>query len=985
MLIRQKILLGAALAFPGFVLAVGVSIYEVKRVEEEMQQDTLAVRVTRDVFHLSLLTRDYLRAPSPRIRAQWTIKRRELSDHLRALELHVNSAHERVHLRRLFESERMMGAIFDRLVRRDEMLDFSNEKRVDLARYRLLLDSSFALRSEIMIADAAELSSLSRQEVKQVRTVAFVGAVSALAFFGALIIGLAFYWARKMLRTAGDLRNGAAAFGRGELDHVIRVRGNDELAMVSSSFNEMAQRLKNTQHNLHSANEGLHEEVRVRAAAEAKLQASEEQFRSLAQSANDAIISCDRFGTITFCNPAAKTIFGYSENMAGMSIQALMPERFRAAHQQGFDAYAETGASRVIGKTVELIGLRGDGSEFPMDLSLAAWVTSEGQFFTSVIRDISARKQAEERLFREKELAQVTLSSIADAVITTDAVGRIQFLNPMAAQLSGWEEQEALESPFSEIFKLVSASAREPLGDVIDNALRTQRSFAMSDDLVLISRDGEESLIQLSAAPIVAREGTINGVVIVCHNVTETRALTARLVHQASHDALTGLHNRAYFEEAISAALHRARNGGQESTLLYLDLDQFKVINDSCSHMAGDELLRQIAKLVAGISRRADTVARLGGDEFGVLLNDCALEDANRIAFGLTSALSDFRFNWHDKLFSVTASIGLVSIDTVSVDQASILSAADTACFLAKDRGRNQIAVFEPENAEIVKRHGEMNWVSRITQGLQEHRFVLFHQRIVSIDGKHDGGEHFELLLRLRGDDGRMVPPMAFIPAAERYNLMPAVDRWVIATFFDYAARRHRRHRDDTFAINISGTSINDPSFLSFVMLQFERTEASPRSICFEITETAAIANLTRATEFMTALKQLGCRFSLDDFGSGLSSFGYLKNLPVDYLKIDGSFVKGIVNDRIDRAMVDAINRVGHIIGIKTIAEFVDNEKMLEELSHIGVDFAQGYGVHQPEPLPPIEAEPAIAGVDDGDNGRDLVAAFETELPPRFK
>lgn len=961
MLIRQKILLGGSLALSGFLLALAVSLYGIKRVEGEMQQDALANRVTRDVFQLSLLTRDYLRAPSPRIRVHWSIKRRELSNRLRALESHVNSAHERVHVRRLFESEQMMGTIFERLVRRDEMLDLTDEKRNDLNSYGLLLDSSFALRSEIMIADATELSSLSRQEVKQVRSTAFVGAVSSLMFFGVLIAGLAFYWARKMLRTASDLRGGAEAFGRGELDHVVHVRGNDELAMVASSFNQMARRLQKSQQSLHTANVGLQDEIRVRAAAEARLQASEEQFRSLAQSANDAIISCDRFGMITFCNPAAKTIFGYSDELTGMPIEALMPERLRGAHRLGLKAYLENGARRVIGKTVELIGLRKDGSEFPIDLSLAAWVTSEGQFFTSVIRDISARKQAEERLFREKELAQVTLSSIADAVITTDERGKIQFLNPMAAQLSGWDEMEALGRPFSEIFQLVSASAREPLGDVIENVLRTQRSFAMSDDLVLISHDGEESLIQLSAAPIIARDGTINGVVIVCHNVTETRALTARLLHQASHDALTGLCNRAYFEEAISAALTRARNSDWPSTLLYLDLDQFKVINDTCSHTAGDELLRQIAKLVAGIARKADTVARLGGDEFGVLLNECALEDAHRIAFGLTSALNDFRFSWHDKLFSITASIGLVSIDNVSVDQASILSAADTACFLAKDRGRNQIAVFEPENAEIVKRHGEMNWVSRITQGLQEHRFVLFHQKIVSIDPKQDGGEHFELLLRLRGDDGRMVPPMAFIPAAERYNLMPAVDRWVIATFFDYAARRGHAHCDDTFAINISGTSINDPSFLSFIMLQFERTGALPRSICFEITETAAIANLTRATEFMTALKKLGCRFSLDDFGSGLSSFGYLKNLPVDYLKIDGSFVKGIANDRIDRAMVDAINRVGHIMGIKTIAEFVDNEKMLDELRHIGVDFAQGYGVHQPEPLPPIETGSMVA------------------------
>ena len=955
MLIRHKIYVAAGMTVAGIALTIGISMYALQRNERETNQDAIAVQVRHNVYQLSLLTRDYMRYKNERARSQWLSHHAHLRQLLQQLDRLATSRHERVHIRRLFENDAALERIFARLVNRNEALDLPNTDPRNLETYQSLLEAGFALRSEIMIADASELSNHSKYEAKQVRDLGLAMTLVSIALLCVIVGAMATMISRRMLKTAADLKRGADAVGSGNFSFSIKTDGSDEMHAAVQAFNNMAERLRGSQRKLEEANSGLLHEIGVRASAEARLQASEEQFRSLAQSANDCIISCDAKGTIIFSNPAAQRVFGYADELVGRNIQILMPERFRAAHARGLKSYIETGSGRVVGRTVELVGLRKDGSEFPIDLSLSAWVTSDGQFFTSVIRDITDRKQADDRLFQEKELAQVTLSSIADGVITTDQRGIVQFVNPVAEELTGWRSDEAIGKPFREIFRAVHEFNRQPLSDPVDMVLVTRHPYALGQDAVLVARDETEHLIETSAAPITTRDGKTEGVVIVCHNVTEARAMNARLVHQASHDTLTGLYNRTYFEAEITTALTRARNGGSQSTLLYLDLDQFKVINDSCSHMAGDELLRQIAKLIEGVARKADTVARLGGDEFGILLADCVVEDAQRIAFGLTSALNDFRFSWHDKLFAVTASIGLVSIDAVSVDQTTILSAADTACFLAKDRGRNQIAVFEPENAEIVKRHGEMNWVSRITQGLQEHRFELYHQKIAAVDNPHEGGEHFELLLRLRGDDGRMVPPMAFIPAAERYNLMPAIDRWVIATFFDYAARRRQPHRNDTFAINLSGTSINDPSFLSFIMTQFERTGASPHSICFEITETAAIANLTRATEFMTALKMMGCRFSLDDFGSGLSSFGYLKNLPVDYLKIDGGFVKGILNDRIDRAMVDAINRVGHIIGIKTIAEFVDNEKMLEELRHIGVDFAQGYGVHQPEPLPVIE------------------------------
>lgn len=962
MLIRHKAYAGAISIALGIVLTIGVFVYALQRVDYEMREDALAIEISRHVFQLSLVTRDYTRYKSARARAQWQAKHKELTSALQASKGMATDAHEETHIARLYEGADVMADLFARLVKRDEMLDLPAASPSDFKNYQSLLEAGFALRSEIMLADANELSALSKRQAHRVRSTALTMTAASLVLLCLVAISFALTLMRRMLRAAAALKDGADAFAAGDSDYTIPLHGNDEMTVVARAFNNMTERVRQAQVGLEAANASLRSEIEVRAVAESRLQASEEQFRSLAQSANDGIISCGADGTIVYGNGSANRMFGYPEGMSGMPIEAIMPVRFSATHESGMKMLSSGEKSgSLTRRTVELVGLRSDKTEFPVDLSLAEWITSEGRFFTGVVRDITDRKLTEARLFQEKELAQITLASIADAVVTTDATGTIQFVNAVASELTGWGQNEASGRRFGQVFRTVGGSGGGALQDPVETVLATGQAYCGARDAVLLARAGAEHLIEISAAPILTRDGQTAGVVVVCHNVTETRALNAQLVHQASHDALTGLFNRTYFERVLTDALAYTRSVAGFSTLLYLDLDQFKVINDSCSHSAGDELLRQVAQLVQTTARKSDTVARLGGDEFSILLVDCEVEDAQRIALGLVKALQEFRFSWHDKIFSVTASIGLVGIDADSVDQASVLIAADTACFIAKDRGRNQIAVFEPQNADVIRRHGEMNWVSRITRGLQEHRFVLYYQKIAHVVRTDQQGEHYELLLRLRDDDGRLVPPMAFIPAAERYNLMPAVDRWVIATFFEYAARRPNAARGDTFAINLSGTSINDPSFLAYVTMQFERTGASPHSICFEITETAAIANLTRATAFMTELKKMGCRFSLDDFGSGLSSFGYLKNLPVDYLKIDGSFVKGILSDRVDRAMVDAINRVGHIIGIQTIAEFVDNDKVLEELRAIGVDFAQGYGIHQPQELELAAAKSIVA------------------------
>jgi diguanylate cyclase (GGDEF)-like protein len=422
--------------------------------------------------------------------------------------------------------------------------------------------------------------------------------------------------------------------------------------------------------------------------------------------------------------------------------------------------------------------------------------------------------------------------------------------------------------------------------------------------------------------------------------------------HQAAHDALTGLINRREFESRLEIALQNAQIEKLQHTILYLDLDQFKVINDTCGHVAGDQLLRQLTTLLQGSLRQSDTLARLGGDEFGVLLECCSLEPAVRIAETLRQTVNDFHFVWQDKTFPIGVSIGLVNFGDDGLTLGDVLSIADAACYVAKDKGRNRIHVYSPGDNELAQRNSEMDWIGRIRKALDENRFVLYAQKIIPLSGDGNEGEHHELLIRMLDEAGKLIPPMAFIPAAERYNLMPTLDRWVIKTAFaQYKGAGTGKAPPRSCAINLSGASIGDDNLLAFIKEQFDTFQIPPGVICFEVTETSAIANLGKAAVLIRDLKAMGCRFALDDFGSGMSSFAYLKHLPVDFLKIDGSFVKDMVDDRIDHAMVEAINRIGHVMGIQTIAEFVENDAILAELRKIGVDFAQGYGIGRPQPL----------------------------------
>ncbi|MDZ8089321.1 MAG: EAL domain-containing protein [Nostoc sp. DedQUE12b] len=570
--------------------------------------------------------------------------------------------------------------------------------------------------------------------------------------------------------------------------------------------------------------------------------------------------------------------------------------------------------------------------------------------FQSVGRDITALKQIEETLFQEKELAQVTLQSIGDAVITTDAFGRIQYLNPVAESLLGCSETSAQGVLLEEVFRIVHETTREKVQNPIEQALQENRIVGLANHTVLIAQNGQEIAIEDSAAPIRNREGQVIGAVMVFHDVTQNRQLSRQLSWQASHDALTGLVNRQEFERRVEQALRLAKLDYQVYALCYLDLDRFKIVNDTCGHLAGDELLRQITALLQEKIRKTDTLARLGGDEFGLLLTQCMPEQALQVANEVRECVQEFRFVWEKQVFSIGVSIGLVGIDAYSESLAEIISTADAACYTAKNRGRNHVYVAQTDDQERLQQRGQMQWVSRISQALESDCFCLYAQRITAIAPADQNGDHYEVLLRLRDAQGNLVLPMAFIPAAERYNLMHLIDRWVIRTLFRNWSTLVG-DKQSIYAINLSGSSINDDQFIDFLYEQFSLYSISPQYICFEITETVAIANLIKAKQFIQSLQQMGCRFALDDFGVGMSSFAYLKSLPVDYLKIDGSFIRNIVENSVDDAIVTAITRISSVMGIQTIAEFVENNAILERITTLGIDYAQGYGIALPHPL----------------------------------
>ena len=602
--------------------------------------------------------------------------------------------------------------------------------------------------------------------------------------------------------------------------------------------------------------------------------------------------------------------------------------------------------------------IRSDGSMLYLSSSARITRDAEGNAIriVGVNRDVTQLRILGAELAAQHELLRVTLQSIGDAVITTDASSKVTWLNPAAERMTGWTIAEALGRPLLQVFHIVHEETRELVDSPVAACLADDGMVGLASRTLLVARDGREFGIEDSAAPIRNAAGQVLGAVLVFHDVTEQRRLSGEMSYRATHDPLTDLVNRGEFEARLRRTLAKAHEDRSQHAMMYIDLDQFKLVNDACGHTVGDQLLKQVAKLLTETIRARDTLARLGGDEFAVILEHCSTEQAQRVAQQICDRMDDFRFLHEERRFRIGTSIGLVPLDSRWVSAAAAMQAADTSCYAAKEAGRNRVHTWFDTDLAMKARHGEMQWASRLEQAIDENRFALYAQRIESLGGGADA-LHAEVLLRLRDQNGKLVLPGAFFPAAERFHLASRIDRWVLRHSLEHLTGMPDMSRVQMLCINLSGQSIGDRAFHrdAAEMLNAAGPAACQR-ICLEITETAAVTNMADAAIFIEQVRALGVRIALDDFGAGASSFGYLKNLKVDLLKIDGQFIRDVVDDPLDDAAVRCFVDVARVVGVKTVAECVDKPEVLQRVRELGIDYAQGFLLHRPEPLEAVLA-----------------------------
>ena len=697
----------------------------------------------------------------------------------------------------------------------------------------------------------------------------------------------------------------------------------------------------------------LQNEIKVRMLAEKQIKVSRQKLSAILNNMQDIIYQIDEEGTILWATPSVKDLLGYTlEEFRGKNIRDFY------ADEQDFFLFKQ--------KLYEQSGiLRNFTSEWLCKNGDRVWISENSHYkynderevvgIEGSARNISELKEARDSLFEEKENAQVTLGSIGDGVIRTNTEGYIEYMNAAAEKAVGCSMEESEGKSLMEVFNIVDEKTRKTPLDPVQLSIESGKSVMLPGYLQLIHPYHNNRLsIEVLASPIRDSSELITGVVVIFHDVSELRSLSTMTYH-ATHDSLTGLINRREFERRVSQALENARNSDGRSVLCYLDLDNFKLVNDTSGHIAGDELLKMLKTRFLSVMREADSLARLGGDEFGILLTGCSMDWAVKVAEKIRLLVENFRFVWDEKAFRIGVSIGVVKISADSGALTDVLSAADSACYMAKDKGRNRVHVYEEDDKEMLERQGQMQWVQEIHSVLEQNRFRLFFQVIERLSGQpgETGKIHGEVLLRVMDENNKLIGPGAFIPSAERYNLMPMIDRWVVENSLKLLSDNLETviHVMERCCINLSGQSLSDERFVKFLIEQVHDAGVPPELLCFEITETAVIANLNTATSLISSLRDMGCRFALDDFGVGLSSFGYLRNLSVDYLKVDGSFVQNMVNNKVDYEMVRAINQIGHTMNIMTIAEFVEDEATLQAVRELGVDYAQGYVIARAVPM----------------------------------
>ncbi len=692
--------------------------------------------------------------------------------------------------------------------------------------------------------------------------------------------------------------------------------------------------------------------TRAGPAAESEAVETPQLFADLGDRIHEAVLVHGE--VILYANRQFASFVGVDRvELIGRRLADLVPPEYA-------DLVGENISRRLAGETaaeryeIDMVGLQGQVSRLEISSTLVAYDKGNALLITGV-EIIPTQTLQTLRLPAEgapAEPQRLALESLAEAIIATDKEGRITFMNPAAEQLTSNEAGASTGKLLEEVISLVDETDRRILTDPVRQALTSGAAVNLSRRALLLSRtNGAERSIELTASPMRNPAKELIGAVVMLHDITELRGLARQMSYQATHDALTGLVNRHEFERRLQECIDSGHRGDGQHVLCYLDLDHFKLVNDTSGHLAGDSMLREVAKLLRDAVRDSDTVGRLGGDEFGTLLIGCPLDKARQIADDLCRAVSDYRFVWKDKIFNIGVSVGLVEISRESGTLEELLAAADTACYVAKKQGTGRVVVYSARDEAFARHTGEIQWLQRLQSALKENRFRLFHQVIVAAHDE-EGGPAMEVLIRLQDENGHELAPAEFMRAAERYRLMGLVDRWVVQTTLAALGRGAIAVPSNrSVAINISGQTLGDLQFLEFVVECFDSTGASPAQVCFEITENAVMANLDHARRFVGVLHGMGCQFALDDFGSGLGSFSNLKNLPLDYLKIDGSFMRNLARDTVNQAMVTAMIELARTLNFKVIAEQVEDAAAVETARRMGVDYLQGYAIGRPQPL----------------------------------
>ena len=651
---------------------------------------------------------------------------------------------------------------------------------------------------------------------------------------------------------------------------------------------------------------------------------------------------------ILMANERAAALIGlHPDQLHGKAVVDLVKPAYRALFRK---TVTKLLAREEIPRRLEIQLINGSEQGLWVEVQMALIDYLGKPSVLTIARDISYRKNLEASLGRTRWQAQHTLESIAEGVITTDNQGKIDYMNRAAESLTGASRDEAVGRATAEIFSLIDEADRRHLGDPDERCLAMRRRVNMGRRALLIGAEGgREYSVEITASPIRGPEGGISGAVIVIHDVSEIRGLTRQMSYQATHDPLTGLVNRREFERRLQEAIDTAHANEISHMLFYMDLDRFKAVNDSCGHIAGDNLLREVANLIKQQVRESDFVGRLGGDEFGALLTRCPIEKARQIAADICNAIADYRFVWQDKIFNIGISVGLVEITRSSGNLQDVISAADSACYVAKQRGRGQVHVYSARDEAIARERGDIQWLRQMQSALQENRFELATQPIIATAGASESGPAIEVLLRLPDDAGRTSSTAEFLRPAERYQLMPQIDRWVVAaTLTAIGAGKIRLPGRRTCMINLSSQTLGDEGFLTFVVDTLDRSGVSPNSICFEVSESAVSEDVQRVRRFIEVVHGIGCEFALDDFGRGLGSFSSLKNLPVDYLKIDGSYTRNLAADEINQEMVSAMIKLARTMEFRIVAEQVERQQDFDWLCDVGVDFVQGHYIESP-------------------------------------